>query len=316
MMRKVLLAVLVIALVGIPSFVNAQEGYRHRAVCISLVPYVSTSGSQAENTVHNFSLNLLGGYSGGLKGFELGSLLNMENGSVTGLQMTVGANYVGLDANAIQIAGAFNYSGWHTGGQLALVNISGDVVGAQVGLVNIANDVQGAQVGFFNFSNEVIGPTVGIFNFSKRGQFHIDLWIGESSLPGLGVKMGSQSFHSILSFAAQPLGDDIWWMPGVGFGGHIYYDLFFVDIDGIGYMANAVNAMSEGAEFEMLNFFKIQISAGWLFPPDFAVFAGPTVNIFTSDSYPDQTPSFYDFTLVDNDNLKIWPGFVIGVQLR
>ncbi|MBD3285796.1 hypothetical protein GF359_04980, partial [candidate division WOR-3 bacterium] len=136
MMRKALLIALGIALVAFPSVSSADNGYRHRAVCLSLVPYVSTSGSEAENTIHNFSLNLLGGYSGGLKGFELGGLLNMEKGSVTGLQMTAGANFVGLESSAIQVAGIFNYTGWLYGGQLSLVNISGDVSGAQVGLVN------------------------------------------------------------------------------------------------------------------------------------------------------------------------------------
>jgi len=316
MTRKVLLVILGMVLLFAPAVINADNGYRHRAVCLSLVPYVSTSGSEAENTTHNFALNLLGGYAGGLKGFELGGLFNIDKGSVTGLQITPGANYVGLDANAIQLAGVFNYSGWLNGGQLSLVNISGDVVGAQVGLVNIANDVQGAQIGLFNISNEVIGPTVGVFNVSKRGQFHIDLWVGDNTLPGVGVKMGSQYFHSVISFGAQPVADslpDMWWMAGGGLGGHLTFDLLFVDIDLMAYMANQFG----GEELEFMpNLFKFQPTVGWLFPPDFAIFAGPTLNIFTSDVYDGRSIAAYDFTIVDNDNLKIWPGFVIGIQLR
>lgn len=321
MMRRVLSAICGIALLCAPGIIAAEDGgYRYRAVCISLVPYVSTNGSQAENTINYFSLNLLGGYSGGLRGFELGSLLNMERGSVSGLQITAGANFVGLDASAIQIAGVFNYSNSLNGGQLALVNISGDVVGAQVGLVNIANDVQGAQIGFFNISNEVIGPTIGVFNVSKRGQFHIDLWASESSLPGLGVKMGSQYFHSILSFAAQPVADslqDMWWMAGAGLGGHLTFDLLFVDIDGIAYMANQFGG--DGMEF-MPNLFKLQTTVGWLFPPDFAIFAGPSLNVFISEEYDGAGLALWDFTITESHEggkyVRVWPGFTIGFQLR
>lgn len=141
---------------------------------ISFVPFVGTNHKLSGNVTNDYSLNILGGYSGGTRRVELGGLFNINRGEVQYAQFaglfnlnggyTKGVQFAGLfntnleGSNAAQFAGLVNSNMKSSEGMQAagLINFNaGDFGGPQfAGLFNLTTgDVRGAQVaGLFNFT--------------------------------------------------------------------------------------------------------------------------------------------------------------------
>lgn len=118
---------------------------------ISIVPYIGSNWKVTGSITNRFSLNLLAGYTGGLKGFEIGGLLNITRNDISGIQLGGLGNIVGGQGKGWQIGGLFNYdlgrfSGVQIGGIMNYVTdtISGFQIG---GLTNIlTGTIKGVQV--------------------------------------------------------------------------------------------------------------------------------------------------------------------------
>jgi hypothetical protein len=159
----------------------------------------------AERTVYNLSLNLLVGSVYGIKGAQLGTIMNITEDKLTGIQASgvgniiegdlMGLQYagvfniVGRDATAAQCAGVFNVnegnasflqaagvfnmvSGTFGGVQAAGVfNMSSEkLTGFQAaGVFNMAEGpVNGAQIsGVFNTATKVSGAQIGVVNITE-----------------------------------------------------------------------------------------------------------------------------------------------------
>lgn len=169
----------------------------------SLVPGIGTHGKMSAQVANKFSFNILGGYSGGVNGFELGGLFNIDRknvryAQVAGLFNTVGGSVEGaqvaglyngiLDSvNGVQVAGLINRVGTSFHGvQIAgLTNrVTGDVSGIQIaGLYNHTPRLAGVQIagignktdqptagvqiaGIFNDAPEVKGLQIGLINLA------------------------------------------------------------------------------------------------------------------------------------------------------
>lgn len=100
-----------------------------------LVPYAGTSSALPDSPRY-FSLNLIGGISGGSRILEIAGALNIASGPVTGVQIAGATNIVGDDMQGAQVAGAANV-------------VAGSTQGLGVGgAVNIiAGHNQGARIG-------------------------------------------------------------------------------------------------------------------------------------------------------------------------
>jgi hypothetical protein len=125
--------------------------WRQRGVQVSLIPPLSTNGFANGRTVNKISLNLLIGYAAGVRGVEVGGLMNFARDSVVGLQVAGFANGVGGRVLGAQVAGVLNIaSGGLEGVQSAgLINISrGPSAGWQsAGVLNIAHSHSGVVPG-------------------------------------------------------------------------------------------------------------------------------------------------------------------------
>jgi len=171
---------------------NLGKFFTDRPFQISLIPGVSNHGDLSSQVINNFSLNVFGGYNGGVRGMEIGGLFNIDKKSVgylqaAGLFNIVGESVIGLqasgisntvlgNANGLQVAGISNYvrkkfSGFQVSG---IYNHSGDSVnGLQLaGIGNYAGRrVKGSQIsGVMNFSNRVITglQLSGVINYAKK----------------------------------------------------------------------------------------------------------------------------------------------------
>lgn len=124
---------------------------RRLVFAADFAPYVGTSSSETgRSAVRNFSFNLVGGYAGGLRGFELGSVLNLERKCVEGAQVAGVLNASGGAMRGVQLAGAVNLTGGEARGvQVAGgANVTRGASGLQLsgGTNLVLGDAEGAQV--------------------------------------------------------------------------------------------------------------------------------------------------------------------------
>jgi hypothetical protein len=177
--------------------INLKKFMADRTFQVSLTPGLSTHGKLSAQVVNTVSVNVIGGYTAGVNGVELGGafninktdvkyvqaagLLNFTGGSVKGVQLAGLHNHVLGNVDIVQASGIANFvKGNVTGAQLAGVynHVSKDVKGLQAsGIANfvkgnatgaqmssIYNHVAGSFTGFqaSNISNFVYGKFVGV----------------------------------------------------------------------------------------------------------------------------------------------------------
>lgn len=179
-----------------PTLTYAQdktsEDLEYRKWRITLFPPLSTNGVEAPNYTARYSINIIGGYHGGLdggeigglinynkhyaSGFQLAGLVNITKGNLEGINLAGIANLSGQNMSGIQLAGITNFSGSDLEGiQLAgITNVSGyNSSGLQFsGFANISKgDIEGIQgTGLFNASyGDISGLQLsGITNVARE----------------------------------------------------------------------------------------------------------------------------------------------------
>lgn len=152
----------------------AEPELTYRAVQVSFVPPLSTNGLQSTRYVNGFSLNILGGISGGLRGVELSSLFAVETGAVRGTQLAGLFNAVGGPVKGTQFGGIANLVRQEvTGAQFGgIVNVAQALDGVQfAGIANVAAQrVDGAQLaGIANVATQHLdgAQLAGIVNIAE-----------------------------------------------------------------------------------------------------------------------------------------------------
>ncbi len=135
---------------------------------------LGTNGVNSTRFANIFSLNIIAGVNGGVDGFELGGIVNIDEGYVKGVQVSGFGNIVSGPVDAVQIAGFGNINSGYTEGLqgAGFVNIVGDSAKAfQIaGFGNVSAGLEGAQVsGFGNLSEKVVGfQGTGFMNIAKE----------------------------------------------------------------------------------------------------------------------------------------------------
>ena len=184
--------------------INLKRFFIARPYQVSVTPGLSTNGRLNGQVINNFSFNILGGYSGGVNGFEIGGLFNINKKDIRYVQIggifnVGGGNLEGLQiggihnsilgaASALQIAGINNFVGGnfaglqlggiynHTGGKLSGMQIGGianftnkSVRGMQLaGIANINRaETRGVQIGgIVNYTRRLSGFQLGLINIA------------------------------------------------------------------------------------------------------------------------------------------------------
>lgn len=83
----------------------------YRPAQISFLPFIGTNHYLSGNVINNISVNIIGGYSLGVRSLEIGGFLNIVRGKVYGIQASGFANLVGQDVKGIQVAGFGSVNG-------------------------------------------------------------------------------------------------------------------------------------------------------------------------------------------------------------
>jgi hypothetical protein len=213
--------------------INLNKFFTVRPVQVSFTPGLSTNGKMNAQVNNNFSLNVLGGYSGGVNGMELGGLFNLDKksvkylqiaglfnivgGAVTGLQVA-GINNTVLDSvNGVQLAGYYNHvmadmHGLQVSGGVNFTlkktrglqvagtgNISGIVDGVQIaGLFNFTKKLHGVQIGLVNIADSSDGYSIGLINVVLNGYHKLSVSANELTPLNAAFKTGNSKLYSIL----------------------------------------------------------------------------------------------------------------------
>jgi hypothetical protein len=138
----------------------------YRPAQISLLPFIGTNHYMSGNVINDYSINVIAGYSLGVRKLEVGGFLNIVRGRVEGIQASGFANLVGENVKGVQASGFANIVGQSAYGiqgagfaNLIFRNFSG-VQGAgfaNVVLHSTRNSIQGA-----GFGNLIIGNGSGV----------------------------------------------------------------------------------------------------------------------------------------------------------
>ncbi|XXF78398.1 caspase family protein [Myxococcaceae bacterium GXIMD 01537] len=269
---------------------------------------------------------------GGLHGMQGAMLVNWAGGASEGLQAALGVNAAGNDFLGLQVAMGVNHTRGHvlgmqgalglnranslTGLQVGLLNVGGDVTGAQLGLINVARTVTGLQLGLINASDEVDGLPLGLLTFEKKGQLHLETWASDIQLANLAVKFGGKYIYTTLMAGIGPDDRLQRFTLGLALGGHIPIgERFWLDMDGGIHTVHSVrdpfvraNLLTQG-----------RLMLGFQVTPRFAVFAGPTYNVFFNltgmDKRPLTTLPVRQDPFEDGGFVQYWPGAQLGVRI-
>lgn len=128
---------------NIPSF------FANTPFQASLTPGLSSHGMMSSRVVNKVSLNVIGGYTAGVDGFEIAGLFNLSKAEVRALQVAGAFNVVGGSVQGIQVAGLHNdvranMKGLQVAGALNVVKRNAE--GFQI--AGLANMVTGDMKGF------------------------------------------------------------------------------------------------------------------------------------------------------------------------
>ena len=343
---------LVNLLVSRENMVHSQnlEIGTDRTFQASLVPGIGTNGKVSGAITNRFSLNLLVGYSGGLKGFEAGGALNITRGTINGLQIGGLGNISGGKGKGLQIAGLTNittdqFDAWQISGLLNLTlkdarQVQGSVVmnyarnvdgfqlagilniarnhndGVQIaGILNYATILNGIQIGLINISNTVErGIPIGLFSYVEQGYHLFEISGNEIFYGNAAFKSGTRSFYNFIQFG---IGSDYKLQGSYGIG--TIFQLrkkFSVNIDAsAGFVYHPTGTIYHGL------LLKFNPAIEYRFAKHFAVFLGPGYNFFLfSKGEPSATPrglSNYDFYFksTEHASIQMWIGGVVGIRI-
>lgn len=197
---------------------------------VSFLPYLGTNRRLSGSYENRFSLNILAGYSGGIRMAEFGGIANIVKGRVKGIQIAGMVNFDGSDLKGIQFAGLMNKN-------------TGSVSGVQIaGFNNLVLDtLRGIQ--FAGFQNTLHSAMHGLqlSGFNNYTTQNVDgvQFSGFSNIALKDVRLAQLSgFFN--------LGDDVDGFQFSGFTNVAKGDIGWLQASGFFNYANSVSALQLG----------------------------------------------------------------------
>ena len=332
--------------------INLDKFFTVRPVQVSLTPGLSTNGKLNAQVINNFSFNVFGGYSGGVNGFELGGLFNIDKkdvqylqvgglfnivgGSMKGVQVgglnntvldsaggvQVGGinNFVKNNYRGVQVGGVYNHTGKNMSGVQVggVFNFAGQTAsGVQVsGVFNYAKRLRGLQIGLINIADTSNGYSIGLINIVLKG-YHKLAFYGNEVLPfNAAFKTGNHKLYSILMGGVKTGTTNQLFAFGYGIGTDISFNRTLgMNIE----LGSQYLYMGSWDYVNLLN--RASVNLQVKFGKYISVFAGPAFTVFYSDQdksfpnykYPVPASSYKTYDM--GTNLTGWIGWTAGVHI-
>lgn len=332
--------------------VNLGKFFTARPVQVSLTPGLSSNGKMNAQVVNNFSLNILGGYSNGVNGVEIGGVFNLNKnevkyaqvggvanivgGAVTGFQVAGVQNTVLDSVIGVQVGGVSNFvKGSYTGAQIAGVvnytnkavkgiqiggvgNVSGrEMSGVQIGGVfNYAKRLQGVQIGLINIADSSDGYSIGLINVVLKGYHKLAFYSTELTPFNAAFKTGNHKLYSILLGGVHP--DTSRRVVSFGYGIGSEFKV------GKPFTLNAELSTQYVflGSWEYTNLLsRATVNFHWKIGRMFSVFAGPAFNMYMTDQtmaesgYAYPLPGSHTKSFSLGGDRTGWVGWTAGIHL-
>lgn len=290
---------------------NIPDFFANREFQVSLTPGLSTRGMMSPQVVNKFSFNLLGGYTAGVEGAEIGGVFNINRFDSRYFQFSGVFNLVGGTVNGVQLAGVSNKTlGDVKGAQMAgyINKTEGTVTGVQFAtLNNETRMLRGLQIGLVNVADTSYGASIGLLNISRNGFYKIGLFASDVMNTNVSFTSGTHRFYTTVH-AGMNVGQG---ERTVGLGLSIGHDFMFSDrlyLSAIaGYHRFGVQSLRE-------NWKQGKLLMNAQLTKNISVFAGPTVRRYSQHSQLNFTPeapdeygySNYSITVTTHKNKFGW----------
>lgn len=294
---------------------------------VSLLPFLGTNRLLSGSIKNDYSVNILMGYSGGVRKLEVGGILNGVRNGVQGLQLAGLGNIVGGTVLGGQLSSIFNIAGYlEKGIQLSsgfnvVIRESG---GWQISPVNFAHRVVagGKQIGFINISDSTDTVPIGFLSFvgSGNGYKRLELSVDENQTTSFSFKTGVRKFYNILALHYNfNRKQEIF---GLGYGLGRAYDL------GKSWMLNTDLTTSVLVEYDafspnVASMWKLDLSFEKQIARNAAVTFGPSIKYLIIDEYNSSSWTAKPFNKIpaynaisSTTNAILWIGFQMGIRLR
>ena len=266
---------------------NIPDFFANRPFQISLTPGLSTHGLMSAQVVNKFSVNLAGGYTAGVKGFEIGGLFNVNKFDSEYFQFAGVFNLVGGTVRGVQMAGISNKSLNDVKGvQLAgyINKVEGTVYGVQAAtLNNEARTLRGLQIGLVNVADSSFGASIGLVNIFKNGFYKIGLSATDLANTNLSFSTGTHRFYTT-AHAGINLGTT---KKAVALGLSVGHDFMFSDRL---YLSAIAGYQIFGEHGPKNNSQQGKLLINAQLSKHISVFAGPTFRRYTYDYLYDPYP--------------------------
>lgn len=324
--------------------INLGNFFASRPYQISLTPGLSTHGMYNSQIIDHFSLNLIGGYTAGIKGLEMAGVFNINRKDVSFIQIAGVFNVVGGNTSGVQMAGVYNnvrsngsglqvaglvnkttnFKGLQMAGlansnesmkglQIAgLVNRTKGEAGAQLsGAVNIAEKVKGFQIGMLLNVADSSDYPLGLINLIKNGEKSFTLSTDESLLHHLDFRSGGRVLYSIIGIGFKPGNIPAKYAYHVGLGGRL--------IDRRSFTLNLEFVTRSLIDFKKRNdeFNSVRLLNTIRLNRHFRLMAGPTFNFSTTSAEDGMEIKGWKFKerLNNRNQIKtLYGGFTGGLQ--
>lgn len=334
MKTKLCLTVLFTFITHLGLFAQENNTTKNRAVQVTFGYPIGSNGINSMDYSNSFSLNILYGLNGGVRGAEIGSIFNYNKGNVTGAQMAGVANINTGFTNGVALSGVFNLSkGNLQGAQISTINwASNELIGTQISVLNYATSFQGLQLGVMNYTEKFNGLQVavvniandaetgvsfGLINVVNGGLFEIELTTGEVLYANLNYKMGTDRLYTIYKAGISSYKNMMVNSYGLGFGTTVYLgerSMLNIDLSG-----NQIILDNDwDSDLNMLN--KLDVNYKFTITDFFTVLVGPSLNIYVSEVFNGEGYGTLEipYTLSTNEyssgTVASWVGINAGVS--
>jgi len=332
--------------------INLRKYFIQQPFQLSFLPAIGTQGILSPQIVNKISVNIIGGYTAGLTGVEMGGVFNIEKKNVKGVQAAGIVNIVGGNAEGVQMAGSHNivldsFKGLQASGicnatrrhfkgvqmtgvynrvsdsldgaQIAgVINTARTVSGLQIaGIINIARKFKGVQLGVVNIADTSDGYSIGLINLSRNGMKEFSFFTDEVSPLNLAFRSGNEKLYSILLIGYDPSRDHRTYRYGFGLGHRfILNPRLSLDPE----LTNEHVALGSWDNFKYSNdLYKLQLNLHARFSRHFSISGGPSLNIYHQDKKNPEnsftSPVYKGYnTWSWSDNVTGWIGWRVSLN--
>jgi hypothetical protein len=324
---------IITALIFSFSISFAQEKER-KQIQASLITPISNHGANAVEYSNDFSLNATVGINGGVNGFELGGVANINKGNVKGCQIGGVANITEGTSKGTIISGTINLASDSTSGfqlagvtnivnssskgfQLSVANIVKEhFSGFQLGVINIAKSFKGLQFGLINISKDASnGTPIGLVNIIKGGYKAIEATTTETMHARLTYKMGVEKCYTIYQVGYGSYKDKSVMEFGMGLG-----SLFSIAPKHKVALEATTSQLIYDNQWKGINMLnQLKLNYHFALTPKLDLVAGPVANVYISDRTTDERygtihiPSTIYKHYGSKNLVATWIGFNAGI---